>query len=201
VIEGLEAWFPEYAARNTSGLVTPQANIGHIEGGWARTASLSPAACVLDIDVRVSPRTPPTEVRRQFAEAIEALRREHPDLDVSWDMTLSIPGTSTPPDNWVIQSCARGWEAVEGRPYEGARGTSGATDANILRGRGVPTARIGMPKLRDPDGTEVDFAMGMNAVDPATMARLTRALVYSIVDTCTRTRDAVGLASRSAWDG
>ena len=195
VIEGLEAWFPEYAARNTSGLVAPQANIGHIEGGWARTASLSPAACVLDVDVRVSPRTTPSEVRRQFAEAVEAIRRRQPELDVSWDMTLSIPGTSTPPDNWVIQSCGRGWEAVEGRPYEGARGTSGATDANILRGRGIPTARIGMPKLRDPDGAEVDFAMGMNAVDPASMARLTRALVYTIVDTCTRSRDAVGLAS------
>ena len=62
VVQALEAWFPEYAARNTSGLVAPQANIGHIEGGWARTASLSPAECVLDIDVRVSPRTTPTEV-------------------------------------------------------------------------------------------------------------------------------------------
>ena len=61
--------------------------------------------------------------------------------------------------------------------------------------RGIPTARIGMPKLRDPDGGEVDFSMGMNAVDPTSMARLTRALVYSVVDTCTRTRDAVGLAS------
>jgi acetylornithine deacetylase/succinyl-diaminopimelate desuccinylase-like protein len=195
VIEALEAWFPEYAARNTSGLVAPQANIGHIEGGWARTASLSPAACVLDVDVRVSPRTSPTEVRRQFAEAIDEIRRQNPDLDISWDMTLSIPGTTTPPASWIIQSCARGWEAVEGRAYEGARGTSGATDANILRGRGIPTARIGMPKLREPDGTEVDFSMGMNAVDPSSMARLTRALVYSVVETCTQTREAVGLPS------
>ena len=39
VIQALEAWFPKYAVRNTSGLVAPQANIGHIEGGWARTAS------------------------------------------------------------------------------------------------------------------------------------------------------------------
>ena len=52
-----------------------------------------------------------------------------------------------------------------------------------------------MPKLKDPDGGEVDFSMGMNAVDATSMARLTRALVYSVVDTCTRTRDAVGLAS------
>ena len=110
-------------------------------------------------------------------------------------MTLSIPGTSTPPDNWIIQSCARAWETIEGRAYEGARNTSGATDANILRQRGIPTARMGMPKLRDTDGSEVDFSMGMNSVDPATMATLTRALVRTIVDTCTRTRTEVGLPS------
>jgi hypothetical protein len=143
----------------------------------------------------VSPRTSPANVRHQFSEAIEAIRQSDPELDLAWEMTLSIPGTSTPPDTWIIQSCGRGWESVEGRRYEGAVGTSGATDANILRGRGVPTARIGMPKLRSPDGTEVDFAMGMNAVDPASMAKLTRALVYSVVETCTRTRPAVGLAS------
>jgi hypothetical protein len=74
------------------------------------------------------------------------------------------------------------------------RNLSGATDANILRGRGVPTARMGMPKLRDPDGGEVDFSMGMNAVDPASMARLTRALVYAAIDVCTRPRAEVGLA-------
>jgi len=194
VVQALEAWFPEYAAANTSGLVAPQANIGHIEGGWSRTASLSPAECVLDIDVRVSPRTTPTEVRRQFMSAVDAMRAANPELDLACDMTLSIPGTSTPPDAWIVQSCGRAWEAIEGRPYEGARNTSGATDANILRQKGIPTARIGMPKLRALDGGEVDFSMGMNAVDPTSMARLTRALVHSIIDTCTRDRAMVGLS-------
>ena len=138
VIQALEAWFPEYASRNTSGLVAPQANIGHIEGGWARTASLSPAECVLDVDVRVSPRTTPGGGPPAVRRGDRGHPPPAPELDVTWDMTLSIPGTSTPPDNWIIQSCARGWEAIEGRPYEGARATSGATDANILRGAGDP---------------------------------------------------------------
>jgi hypothetical protein len=107
---------------------------------------------------------------------------------------LAIPGTSTPQETWIVQSAARGWEAVEQRPYEPPPGfTSGATDANILRNRGIPTARIGMPKLASPDGREVDFALGMNAVDVGNMAQLTRALVYAIVDTCGRTRQDVGL--------
>jgi acetylornithine deacetylase/succinyl-diaminopimelate desuccinylase-like protein len=194
VVQELEAWFPEYAERNTSGLVAPQGQVGHIRGGWERTASLSPAACDLLVDLRVSPRTPPIEVRRQFGAQIEAIRERHPEIDLDWDMVLAIPGTSTPPDTWIVQSTARAWEAVEERPYEPPPGfTSGATDANILRNRGIPTARIGMPKLASPDGREVDFALGMNAVDVANMARLTRAIAYAIVDTCGRTRRDIGV--------
>jgi acetylornithine deacetylase/succinyl-diaminopimelate desuccinylase-like protein len=194
VVQELEAWFPSYAERNTSGLVAPQGQVGSIEGGWKRTASLSPAACDLLVDLRVSPRTTPMDVRRQFGEAIAAIRGRHPEIELEWDMVLAIPGTSTPQETWIVQSAARGWEAVEQRPYEPPPGfTSGATDANILRNRGIPTARIGMPKLASPDGREVDFALGMNAVDVGNMARLTRALVYAIVDTCGRTRQDVGL--------
>ena len=50
-----------------------------------------------------------------------------------------------------------------------------------------------MPKLVSPDGREVDFALGMNAVDVGNMARLTRAVVYAIIDTCGRTRPDVGI--------
>jgi hypothetical protein len=69
---------------------------------------------------------------------------------------------------------------------------SGATDANILRSRGIPTARIGMPKV---SGTpfEVDFARGMNTVDVRDMERLTRLLVAAAIDTCTRPAADVGV--------
>lgn len=193
VIDGLEEWFAVYSRDNASGLVMPQGNIGAIEGGWSSTASLSPAVCNLLVDVRVSPRTSPMDVKRQFGDAIAEIVAKHPDLDVRWQMVLAIPGTSTPPDAWIVQSCARAWEAIEKRPHTSAQLTSGATDANILRNRGIPTARIGMPKLSSPTGEEVDFAMGMNAVAPKEMARLTRLLVHAAVDTCSRTRTEVGL--------
>jgi acetylornithine deacetylase/succinyl-diaminopimelate desuccinylase-like protein len=193
VIEGLEAWFPVYAQENSSGLVAPQGNIGAVEGGWARTASLSPAACNLLVDLRISPRTSPMEARRQFGHAIEEIVARHPDLDLTWQSVLAIPGTSTPPESWIVQSCARAWEAIEGRPHTAARATSGATDANILRHRGIPTARVGMAKLAGPGGEEVDFPMGMNATDPKQMVRLTKLLVYAVIDTCGRDLDAVGI--------
>ena len=192
VIAGLEEWFIQYSSVNASGLVCPQGNIGAIEGGWQRTASLSPATCRLLVDLRISPRTTPMDAKRQFQSAIAAISRKHPELELTWEMVLAIPGTTTPPENWIVQSCVRSWEAIEERPHTNAEMTSGATDANILRHRGVPTARIGMPKVADPNGHEVDFPLGMNAVDPREMNRLTRLIVRSVIDTCTRARVQVG---------
>lgn len=195
VVRALEEWAGEYAARNTSGLVAPQAQIGAIEGGWNRMPSFTSTACDIWLDVRISPRTPPVDVQRQFAEAIADLQAGHPDLDLSWDMVLSIPGTSTAPDNWIVQSSARAWESVAGRAHQAITETSGATDANILRGRGLPTARVGMPKATDASGTEVDFALGMNAVDVNDMANLTKVLIRAAVDTCTRPREELAAAT------
>jgi hypothetical protein len=71
---------------------------------------------------------------------------------------------------------------------------SGATDANILRNRGIPTARSACPRSARPSRRpfEVDFARGMNTVDVRDMARLTRLLVRVAVDTCTRTFEETG---------
>jgi hypothetical protein len=70
----------------------------------------------------------------------------------------------------------RAWEAASQRQHIPIRDNSGATDANILRARGIPTARVGMPKVSDPHRT-VDFALGMNLVDIDAMRRLTEILV------------------------
>jgi acetylornithine deacetylase/succinyl-diaminopimelate desuccinylase-like protein len=185
VIEELERWFRDYAIQHASGLVAPQGQIGFIHGGWAHTASLSPATCELLVDLRLSPRTSPADANRQFLQVIDRIKASHSDLDLAAEMVLSIPGTSTPQDNWIVQSCIRSWQAVEEKPHQALTATSGATDANILRSRGVPTARVGMPKAIDDQGIEVDFAMGMNASDVRHMMKLTRLLIHSAVATCT----------------
>ncbi|MFC5754224.1 M20 family metallopeptidase [Actinomadura rugatobispora] len=191
VIAGLEEWFPEYSARHTAGLVAPQGNIGGIEGGWRRTASLSPATCRFHVDLRISPRTTPMQAKREFAEAIDRIRAAHPGIRLDWEMTLAIPGTQTPEDNWIVTAAKAAWEDLEGRPHEPILNNSGATDANILRARGIPTARTGMDRIGDDAPMRLDFPAGMNVVDVREARKLVRALVHTIVDTCTRTREEV----------
>ena len=75
IIEGLEAWFPEYTARNSSGTVGPQGSIGCIRAGWPNKPTFIPEACDIYLDLRVSPRTDPVDVKRQIRRRDERDRR------------------------------------------------------------------------------------------------------------------------------
>jgi acetylornithine deacetylase/succinyl-diaminopimelate desuccinylase-like protein len=186
VVDALEKWLPGYTARHTDGLVAPQGNIGAVRAGWPRMASVSSAACQLTVDLRISPRTSPAQARAEFAAFVADLKVSHPELELDWQLVVSIPGTTTPADSWIVTAAVEAWEHETGRSHEPITHTSGATDANILRGRGVPTARIGMDRIGPDAPMPLDFPSGMNVVDVREMARLTRHLVHVIVNTCTR---------------
>ncbi|TDC46535.1 deacylase [Actinomadura sp. KC345] len=190
VAQRLEEWFAEYAERHTEGTVAPQGVVSSIRGGWPRMAAVTPAACTMRVDLRIGPRTPPMQAKREFMAAVDAIRAENPGLAVDAEMILAIPGSASDPGGPVCRSAIAAWEAVEGREHEVIRGNSGATDANILRNRGVPTVRVGMPKIAQAS-EEIDFSLGMNAVDVREMERLTRLLIRTAVDTVTRTRGEV----------
>ncbi len=191
LIEGIERWLPEYRANNTSGLVAPEGSIGAIEGGWKHKPSFVPANCDLYMDLRVSPRTEPVDAYRQLRAAVREICDGDPELDAKVEMILAIPGATTAPDNWIVQSAVQAWQQVEGREHVDRTNTSGATDANILRGRGIPTARIGMPPAKSPLPFGNTFSMG--TVEVEGMMQLARCLVHITIDTCTRRRDEVGL--------
>lgn len=190
VIADLDGWFAEYSARHTAGLVAPQGQVGWIGGGWERMPAFSPASCSFLVDLRIAPGTSPAAARREFVTALQRIARER-GVELDCEMILSVPGTSTPRESWIVRSATRAWELVEGRPHDipaALRTTSGATDANILRGRGIPTARIGMSRITDGTGAEADFPLGMNAASVAGLRALTRLLVATAVDTCSRSR-------------
>lgn len=184
VAQELEQWFAEYSRANASGMVEPQGIVGAVHGGWSYRPSFTPESCVLSIDLRISPRVSPRAAHRQLSRALREIATRH-RIDADLEMVLSIPGTSTSPDHWIVNAATNAWEAVHGRPHQFTTGTSGATDANILRSRGVPTARIGMPKPLPLNGDlPLDFEMGMNTVDGAAMRALARSLIHCAVHVC-----------------
>jgi len=184
VIQGLEAWFPEYTRRNTRGQIAPQAAVSAIEAGWPFKPEFVPGICTLYVDLRTNARTDPLDVKRQLDAAIAEICKAHPGIRLTCDMVLSAPGSRTDPDNWIIQSCLRAWEAIEKRSHVFARETSGTTDGNVLRTWGIPTARLGLPGIVDADRPPM-----FDACRVEDLRRLTRCYVHALIDTCTRSRE------------
>ena len=173
----LETWLAEYAERHELGTMRPQGIVSSVMGGFERLAASTPALVRLRLDVRITTAQTPAQVTREVRAEVARLGQQL-DAALRVEQVAAIPASATPPTSPIVRAAVAAWEAVAGRRHEPVTGNSGATDANILRMRGVPTARVGMPKvLTGPDGGPVDFSLGMNLVDLLQMRRLTEVLV------------------------
>lgn len=182
LVAGLERWFERWADDTGDDLIAPQGVVAAIEGGWPHMPAFTTALCRFHVDLRLHPRTTSSEAAAAFGAELERLAAEI-GAEASCQQTVAIPGTSTDPDAPIIRSAIEAWESVDGDVHRPIPRLSGATDANILRSAGVPTARIGLPKISRP-GLDVDFALGMNAVDLGDMERLTSALIRIALGRC-----------------
>ncbi|WP_036420663.1 acetylornithine deacetylase [Mycobacterium sp. 360MFTsu5.1] len=194
VIQRIEAWLPQYTARNTAGTTIPEGWISAVRSGSPDKPAFPSATTEIYLDVRVNPRTTPGDVRHQFAELIADIRAAEPDIELDWEMYGSLPGGMTDPENWIIQSCRRGWEEVEGRPYETTPLLGGQTDGTLIRRLGVPTARIGYPWPPAAAPAELNEGLGgMGVASVNDVMTAARAVAYAVVDTLTRSREELGL--------
>jgi acetylornithine deacetylase/succinyl-diaminopimelate desuccinylase-like protein len=183
LVLAIEAWAPEYSSRNSAGSLEPQLIVGSIDSHSARSLAFVPPRCRFGVDMRLSPHVSPLDARRQLEEMLRQRCLSGPETGVTVELCAAIPGTRTPPEHWIVRSTIAAWEAVTGKSMPRPTSLSGATDANILRGRGIPTARVGLPKVA-LDGRELDFVAGMNTVDPKAMFDLVGLLVNLTARTC-----------------
>lgn len=188
VIRHVEAWLPKRAEQHRWSTLLPQGVVSAVDAGWWRMAAVVPAEARVRVDLRIAPDQSPLDAKRELDRELDRLRGDDPGLDVSVELVLGIPATTTDPEHWMCRAAVDAWEHVAGRPHEPIMETSGATDANILRNRGIPTVRIGLPKV-EAGGEELDFSAGMNTVTVESMATLTRHLIRVAVDTTTRSVD------------
>lgn len=182
VIAHLESWFEEYAAAHESGTMRPQGIVSSVTSGNERLAAATSALVRLRLDVRLTPDQTPPEVVREVRDQVDRISRDL-GVPIRTRQIAAVPGSRTDPGHPIVRAAVRAWEAVAGHPHEPIRQNSGATDANIIRLRGVPTARVGMPKvLTAPDGGPVDFTLGMNIVDVTQVRRLVEVLARIVLD-------------------
>jgi acetylornithine deacetylase/succinyl-diaminopimelate desuccinylase-like protein len=183
VIARLERWFADHPVRAASEYVSPQGAIGAVRAGWPGKPAFSPARCSLYLDVRTSPSFGPPEVGRAFDLLVADLGSAHPDFSFGWEMLVSIPATSTASDADIVGLAERAWEEVHGAASSHPAGGSGATDGNILRRHGIPTARVGMPRAEPPGWLPKDFSASMNTANLRDMEQFVRLLLHVVCHT------------------
>lgn len=181
VAQRLEGWLAEYAERHEHGTMKPQGIVSSVHGGADRLAAATPATVRLRLDIRLTTRQTPPGVVREVRSAARVIAAEI-GADLRVEQVAAIPATWTDPASPVVRAAVEAFETVAGGAHRPVTGSSGATDANVLRMRGVPTARVGMPKVTArPGGGELDFTAGMNLADLADMRRLAEILVRTLL--------------------
>ena len=194
VILELQDWIPNYVRRNTSGQIEPWGWISAVRGGWPDKPAFPTALTEIFLDLRITPRTPPAEVERQFGEAIDAIRKKHPDIDLEWEMTGATPTGSTDPQSWIVQSALRAWEDVEGKAHGETPLMAGQTDGAALRHLGIPTARLGWPwPYAGGPSALAEGLGGMGVTYVPDLLVCARKILYVVIDTLTRSREELGL--------
>jgi acetylornithine deacetylase/succinyl-diaminopimelate desuccinylase-like protein len=194
VILQLEQWLIDYADRNKSGDIYPHGWIAGVRGGWIERPAFPSAVTEIFFDVRISPRTTPAHVKAQFAAFMADLAMRFPDIETDWEMYGSVPGGTTDPGNWIIQSARRGWEHIEGRAYSKPEPLGGQTDGAALRRFGIPTARMGWPW--PADGSPEPIAEGLGGMGATYIPDLMPCLekiLYVTIDTLMQQRGDLGL--------
>lgn len=194
VIQEIEAWLPQYAEKNTSGVIRPYGWIAGVRGGDVERPAFPSAVTEIFLDIRINPRTTPAEVKHQFAEFMRDIKSRHPDIEFEWEMYGSVPGGTTDENNWIVKSAKRGWEHIEQKPHGMPDLLGGQTDGTALRRYGVPTVRIGWPW--PATGAPLPVAEGLGGMGATYIPDLipcAEKIIYTIIDTLTRSREELGL--------
>jgi acetylornithine deacetylase/succinyl-diaminopimelate desuccinylase-like protein len=176
----LEEWFEKRSDDLSTDCVKPQAVVSFIQSGWERMPAFTPASCRFRLDLRFGPDQIGDDAEAEFQQVLRQFCDEL-KISASSQRVQMIEASRTDIDAEIIKTTIRSWEEVKGRPHLPFNEMSGATDANIMRQHGVPTARMGLPKADLPD---LDFQLGMNAVALSDMRDLTAMLVMSSIKYC-----------------
>ncbi|WP_432239517.1 hypothetical protein [Herbaspirillum robiniae] len=182
VIHAIETWIKERAERSRSGQIEPWGGISAIHSGWENRPLITPALADLIVDVRVSPRSSPAEVAREFRKMIKDVEETLHGIEIAVSLELAIPGGRTDPENWIIKTMISSWEAQEEAMHPSLERMSGYTDISVIRQWGIPAGRIGVP-FRVSDSTEVD-SLPMNRLHIDDAERLVKFLIRTAIETC-----------------
>lgn len=189
----LEEWLAEYPESHQSHQVRPEGWIAAVKSGWPEKPAFPSAATEIYIDIRTNPDQKNADLQAEFDRVMKEIVAKDGDIKAEWEMYASCQASRTDPEHWIVQSATRAWEETHAEAYPGAPQTSGQTDAATITQLGIPLARLGYPFAVDTPEEYSDGLGGMGVARISDLIRPCESVVYSILDSCTRSREEVGL--------
>jgi succinyl-diaminopimelate desuccinylase len=124
----------------------PTVNAAMIQGGSAPNVVAD--RCVVEIDRRIIPgETEPEEVLKPFERLADAIRAEHPEVDLSVEIRQWTDAAETTADTAIADLCRAAVRTETGRESIDT-GFTGITDARFyLNDRSIPTIILGPGSL------------------------------------------------------
>ncbi len=107
-----------------------------IKGGVK--TNVIPDYCEAEVDIRVVPNMTSENVRAKIDAIIDDVRKDHPEVNVTYTMGHWDPETLVPADAPVIKEAEKAVERVMGYSPKHMK-RSGTTDARFLTARGLPS--------------------------------------------------------------
>ncbi len=156
VLEWIPVWEddPANSYRGAKAIV----NVGALQGGFGWRVSRTPHRTDLFLDVRVPPRKPMAEARRQVLEMVRGLAERFPGYGVEGEVYVTAPGAEIAEDHPLIEAIDASHEQVFGaRPERDT--TRWFSDASALTRYGIETVNYGTSSglLDTTDGENLEI--------------------------------------------
>ncbi|MFV2009978.1 MULTISPECIES: hypothetical protein [unclassified Micromonospora] len=149
VIEALEAFRRRHLAARAdpAAAVGAEVGIGAVRAGQPAKPDLLPGRLDVHLYLVTVPGDDPALIRDEVQAAVTAATVGTPLAEclVSVDGQLVHPAAATAPDASIARHAYDAWTAAYGEQPRPVLGWTGSTDGVVLRGRGVPTVRLGPP--------------------------------------------------------
>ncbi|MDG4818879.1 hypothetical protein O7628_25645 [Micromonospora sp. WMMD956] len=151
VVAALEAFRAAHLAGRAGrgGQVGAEVGIGAVRAGQPGKPDLLPGRLDFHLYLVTVPGDEPAEIADALAATLTEKLRGTPlgDCGVSVTGWPVHPAAATDPDAPICHWADAAWRAAHGHAPQPIRGWTGSTDGVVLRGRGVPTVRLGPPSL------------------------------------------------------
>ncbi len=139
ILEAVESRYRPSLSASHPLIGRAQCSVNTIRGGVA--SNIIPDRCEIEVDRRMVPGERAEEVARLFAETLQAVKAEHPELDYLLESTFEAPPLA-PDDSGELFDVVRGVLDGLNLPSE-ASGATYTTHAGSYAAAGLPAIVIG----------------------------------------------------------